>query len=361
MPLPESDILAEQVDIEATIDGNQYLTISKLLYKASVNEPRSVTMQIADRESLLKSRLGARLKITVGRGDAIHNLDYDGIIKVIKPSNQSHTITAMDRITSLATSEYVDYKEQDIIGQDLYFLIRDAADYQGIDISDTIGGSGIIANSKMGLDGLKQRKDFIDDCMEYMISSYDDAFHSKDDFLRYRYAIRSGNKFDIFLPDHKHRAAQAVLKISEDDANITGEGIVAQIDTTRLYNSVTAISKTDSSVYVTINNESSINTYGPNATQVTLKTESKGDLENAAYQVLQAYSTPTYSYAITMHNVEWLGLGDLVQLDVPMLEKDIILPVVAYETNIGDTMSTRLTVGEPLLRLKDFVRQLQIT
>jgi hypothetical protein len=41
-----SDQLADQVEIEATIDGNQFLTISKVLYKATVNEPRSVTIQI---------------------------------------------------------------------------------------------------------------------------------------------------------------------------------------------------------------------------------------------------------------------------------------------------------------------------
>ena len=110
MPIVESDLLAEQVDIEATIDGNQYLTVSRLLYKAAVNEPRSVTLQISDREALYKSRLGARLKITIGRGDAIHNLAFDGIIKLIKPGNQSHSITAMDKITVLATSEYVNYK-----------------------------------------------------------------------------------------------------------------------------------------------------------------------------------------------------------------------------------------------------------
>jgi len=356
----ESDFLADQVDIEATIDGNQYLTISKLLYKAAINEPRSVTLQISDREALFKSRLGAPLKITIGRGDAIHNLDFEGIVKLIKPGNQSHSITAMDRVTSLATSEYVNYKDSDIVGQDLYFLIRDAADYQDIDVSDTLGGSGIMANSKMGLAGLQQRKDFIDKCMEYMIISFDDDFHENTDFLRYNYAIRSGNKFDIFLPDYKHKAAQPVLKISEDDANITGEGIVAQIDTTRLYNTVTAVSKSNSSLYVTVNNEGSINQYGPNATQITVDTSNKGILENVAYQILQSYSTPTYSYTIMMHNAEWLGLGDLVQLDVPMLEKDIILPVVAYETEIGDSMFTKLTVGEPTLTLKDFVRQLQL-
>ena len=63
MPLITSDHLAEQIEIEATIDGNQFLTISKVLYKAAVNEPRSVTIQISDKESLLKARLGAVLKI----------------------------------------------------------------------------------------------------------------------------------------------------------------------------------------------------------------------------------------------------------------------------------------------------------
>ena len=89
----------------------------------------------------------------------------------------------------------------------------------------------------MNLAGLQKRKDFIDKCMEFMLRSYDDDFHDNNDFLRYRYAIRSGNKFDLYLSDHKSRAAEPVLKISEDDANITGQGIVAQIDTTRLFNS----------------------------------------------------------------------------------------------------------------------------
>ena len=360
MGLVFSEGLANQVDIEATIDNNQFLTISKLLYKAAVNEPRSVTLQLSDNESLQKARLGGELVITVGRGDAIHNLSFNGLIKVVKPGNQTHTIVAMDRITALATSEYINYKAEDVEGQDLYFLIREAADYQDIDVSDMLGGSGIIATAEMNLTGLQTRKDFIDKCIEYMIKSYDDDFHDNTDFLRYKYAIRSGNKLDIFLPDHKNKAVQPVLKISEDDANITGEGIVAQIDTTRLYNSVTAISKSDSSIYKTVNNESSINQYGPNSTTVTLDTANKSLLEDAAYEIIQAYSTPTISYTITMHNADWLGLGDLVQLNVPMLERNVILPVVAYETEISDSMFTKLTVGEPTLTLKDFVRQLQL-
>ena len=360
MPAVTSDQLAEQVDIEATVDNNQFITISRILYKAAINEPRSVTLQISDKESLQKARLGGELVMSVGRGDAIHNLSFNGIIKVIKPANQTHSIVAIDRITSLATSEYVNYKPEDIEGQDLYFLIKDAADYQGIDVTDALGGSGIIATSEMNLTGLQRRKDFIDKCMEYMIKIYDDDFHDNTDFLRYNYAIRSGNKFDIFLADYKNKSAKGVLKISEDDANITGEGIVAQIDTTRLYNSVTAISKSDSSIFKTVNNDSSINQYGPNSTTITLDTENKSLLEDAAYEIIQTYSTPTFSYTIAMHNADWLGLGDLVQLDVPMLEKDIILPVVAYETEIGDSMFTKLTVGEPTLTLKDFVRQLQL-
>jgi len=360
MPSALSDLLAEQVDLEATIDGNQFLTISKLLYKATVNEPRSVTVQISDKESLLKARLGAELKITVGRGNAIHNLQFDGIVKVVKPSNQTHTVVAMDRLTSLATSEYYNFKASDIEGQDLYYLIKDAADYQSIDVTNTLGGSGIIATADMDLSGLQRRKDFIDSCMEYMIVSYDDAFHDLTDYLRYRYAIRSGNKLDIYLSDHKHRAAKPVITISEDDANITGEGIVAQIDTTKLYNSVTAQSKSDSTMFETVNDENSITQYGPSSTLITVDTVSRGELENIAYETLRSFSTPTISYAITMHNADWIGLGDLIQLDVPMLEKNVILPVVAYETEIGDTMVTRLTVGEPQLKLKEFVRQLQL-
>ena len=360
MPIVTSDHLAEQIEIEATIDGNQFLTISKVLYKAAVNEPRSVTIQISDKESLLKARLGAVLKIKIGRGDTIHNLEFEGIVKVIKPSNQTHTIVALDRITSLATSEFFEYKNSDIIGQDLYFLVKEAADYRNINVTDTLGGSGIIATSDMALSGLQKRKDFIDKCMSFMIRSYDDDFHDNTDFLRYRYAIRSGNKFDIYLSDHKNKLAKAVFTISEDDANITGEGIVAQIDTTRLFNSVTAQSKSDNSIFETVSEESSIEQFGPSSTLISVDSVNRGILENLAYETLQSFSTPTVSYAITMHNAEWVGLGDLVRLDVPMLEKDIILPVVAYETEIGDTVATKLTLGEPELNLKDFVRQLQL-
>ena len=360
MPPILSDLLAEQIDIEATIDENQYLTISRLLYKAAVNESRSVTIQISDKEALTKSRLGGKLKLTVGRGDAIRNLNFEGIIKVIRPSNQTHSIVAMDRITSLATSEYVYYKDSDIIGEDLYFLIRDAADYQDINVTDALMGSGIKATAAMNLGGLQKRKDFIDKCMEYMIASYDDEFHKKTDFLRYKYAIRSGNKFDIFLPDYKKITAKSVLRISEDDANITGEGIVAQIDTTRLYNTVTAVSKADASIYKTVNNESSISLYGPNSTTITVDTSNRDKLEDVAYDILSAYSSPTYSYTIAMHNAEWLALGDLVELEVPMLERNVILPVVAYEIDISDAIITKVTLGEPVLALKDFVRQLQL-
>jgi hypothetical protein len=55
MPLVESLIAANTFDIEATIDGNQFLTISRILYKSAINEPRSVTLQISDKESLLKA------------------------------------------------------------------------------------------------------------------------------------------------------------------------------------------------------------------------------------------------------------------------------------------------------------------
>jgi hypothetical protein len=360
MPAPESIVLAEQLEITATVDGNQVLTISKALYKAAVNEPRAVTIQVSDKASLLKCRLGAVLKIEIGRGGGIHNLNFEGIIKVIKPGNQTHTIVAIDRITSLATSEYHNFKESNIVGQDLYFLIKDAADYRDIDVTDTLLGSTLIATKEMGLAGLQKRKDFIDKCMEFMITSFDDDFHDNTDFLRYNYAIRSGNKFDIYLADFKHKGIQPVLTISEDDANITGEGIVAQIDTTRLYNSITAQSKSDATIFETVSNEQSIKQYGPSSALITLDTTNRGILENTAYETLQSYSTPTVSYAITMHNAEWLGLGDLVQLDVPMLEKDVILPVVAYETEIGDTLVTKLTLGEPELNLKDFVRQLQL-
>ena len=359
MPTPESVNLAEQIDITATVDDNEVLTVSKVLYKATVNEPRSVTIQVSDKESLTKCRLGAVLKIEVGRGGGVHNLNFEGIIKVVKPSNQTHTIVALDRITFLATSEFRDFKDFEIVGQDLYYLIKDAADYRDINVRETTLGSSIKATKAMGLSGLQKRKDFIDKCMEFMVASFDDDFHENTDFVRYNYAIRSGNKFDIYLADFKNTSNQAVIKISEDDANITGEGIVAQIDTTRLFNSITAQSKSDSKIFKTLNDEQRSQQFGPRSTLITVDTNNRGILENTAYEVLQAFSKPTFSYAITMHNAEWIGLGDLVQLDVPVLQKDVILPVVAYETDIGDSLVTKLTLGEPELNLKDFVRQLQ--
>ena len=73
---------------------------------------------------------------------------------------------------------------------------------------------------------------------------------------------------------------------------------------------------------------------------------------------VERFKKPTISYTIQMHHGEWIGLGDLIKVKVPSLKREDILPVVRYETSIGEETTTALTLGATPLTLAEYIQLL---
>ena len=208
------------------------------------------------------------------------------------------------------------------------------------------------------LTGHMNRKEFIDKCFSYMINIYDDSFHDKLTYVPWRYAIHQKGKLNFYLSDYAHARARSVLTLSQRTMNLTGEGIQAQIDTTRLVNSATFVSSSDDNNFVTVSDSSRIKQYGPHGKVFTFDTERKDRLEELAKDEINRFGDPTVTYTVEMTGAEWIALGDLIKVIVPSLKREEILPVVRYETTIGNGITTLLTLGEPALSMSEYIQLL---
>ena len=360
MPIILTDKSGNHLEIQATIDGEaiDWVTIK---YTAEVNKGRSITFTIAGDESLERCRLGGFVSVQIGRAGETHNLSFEGIIKQIRPSLDISAVTAVDYITQLASSEIVYYKNSDVIGEDLYYLAADAANYKSVDTSQLTEGSGLMVTADLApkLTGHMTRKEFIDKCFTYMVQVYDDAYHDKLTYVPWRYAIHENGRLDFFLSDYAHSRARSIITLSQDNMNLTGQGIQAQIDTTRLVNSATFVSSSDETKYVTVSDEGRIRQYGPHGKVFTFDTERKDRLEELARDEINRFGDPTVSYTVEMSEGEWIAIGDLVKVIVPSLKREEILPVVRYETSIGEGITTLLTLGEPSLSMTEYINLLK--
>ena len=354
-----SDRSGNHLEVQATIDNKPVDWIT-LKYTAEVNKGRSITFTIAGDESLERCRLGGLVSIEIGRKGKTHNLSFEGIITQFRPNLNVTAVTAVDYITQLATSEIVYYKNSDVIGKDLYYLAANAANYKSVDISNLTEGSGLMVTSDLApkLTGHMTRKEFIDKCFSYMVKVYDDSFHDKLTYIPWRYAIHQKGKLDFFLSDYAHARARSVLTLSQETMNLTGEGIQAQIDSTRLVNSATFVSSSDETKYVTVSDASRIKQYGPHGKVFTFDTDRKDRLEELAKDEINRFGDPTVTYTVEMTEAEWIALGDLVKVIVPSLKREEILPVVRYETTIGNGITTLLTLGEPALSMSEYIQLL---
>lgn len=357
MPLVH-DILSNKIELEATIDGKEFLDIGVLKYTAEVNKSRSLTFTVNGREALERCRLGGVIQVEAGRGNQIHNLTFTGIIKNIRPGTVTSNVTAMDYVNQLATSEIVEYKSHQVLNKDLYYLARDAADYKGVVTTTLDEGSGILATEDMGLTGLWTRKAFIDTCFNYMYRGFSDSDHPIFSYSPWQYAIRSGSQMDFWYSDHLNYQTDTKLTISEGDDNIKGKGIVATLDATKLVNSATYYSSTDETIYSTHTDEHSVDRYGPSGKKVSFPSTSRGRLLELAMDDVEQNKQPTITYSIEMSNGEWIALGELIKVSVPQLKREDILPVVRYETTIGKEVNTVLTLGTPKLSMADYIKLL---
>lgn len=357
MPLILNNQLGNNIEIEATIDGREFVDWLTIKYTAETNKARSISFSIAGLESLERCRLGGIVRVEIGRGGQTHNLTFEGIIQQVRPSVAVSSVTAVDFISQLANSEIVRYTEEDVIGHDLYYLAADAANYKSVDTSQLLEGSGLMVTSDLApkLTGHMTRKDFIDKCFTYMINPFDDVYHEALTYVPWRYAIHERGLMDFYLADYAHVRSRSVITLSPEHMNLVGEGIQAQIDTTRMCNSARYVSSNNESVFSTVSDASKIKQYGPQGKVFTFDTDRKDRLEELALDEISRFSDPTITYTVEMADGEWITLGDLVRVRMPSLKRDEILPVVRYEITISEEITTLLTLGEPALSMAEYI------
>jgi len=353
-------LVSDLIDLICEIDGVPIASVTSLEYTHEVNAGRTVSISLANLDQRLVARLGAIVTLKVGQNDVTqddsHNLDFTGIIVQASPSIETTTVVAIDYITFLQTSEYVEYKLSDIVGQDLYFLAADACNYKEIDTSNLLKGSGIIATEEMELSGLQTRRQFLDKCFENMEVFFDDSEHNEVGVGVWRYAIKRNRVMDFWFEDPTNKKYQMpTISISEKSSNLIGDGLVTNIDITQVVNSATFFNNTDSSINVTVTDNDSVRRYGIRSKLFPSDSDEKGTLEMLAYQAVTRFKEPTFDYEITLKDAEHITVGDYIKINNIAYEKEEILPVVKVFHSFTDTIVSKITVGNPERSLKEYI------
>jgi|TARA_R100000995_G_C3473856_1_gene119791 hypothetical protein len=359
MGLNDGPVFPETLYFKVTIDDIPFPYVVEARIRHTVNTARSLTVSFAGQEALDMARLGGIVKVDWGRGNLQNLIDdsqFIGIIKSVSPKETKSTFIALDYTTFLAESQYVQYKPQDYIGEDLYFAAARACDYKGIDITRLTQGSGIMITKDMNLFGWKTRKEFIDACFNEMRVVVNDSNHPKNTLKQWQYAIRTGKKMDFFLPDPKNELLDYVsVTLSEANNNIINEGLISKIDTSKLINAITIVDKNNENIYVQLEDKHSQDNYGVVGEFVTHESANKNDLEQVGYEILNRFKEPTMSYSVSLSNEDNLDLGDNVKIDMVALKKSLIETVIGYEISLSNTVSTRYLIGQPKVTFKEYI------
>tara|TARA_R100000664_G_scaffold22877_1_gene32403 strand:- start:456 stop:1595 length:1140 start_codon:yes stop_codon:yes gene_type:complete len=357
---PHVDIIVDDVILNDVVEINLTHEIDKA---------RTLTCIFKGDASLLHCRLGAIVSMKQHIGKPISGVFSDdnsflGIIKSILPTDDAYQFIAFDFTTLLAESQFINYKLEDYIGEDLYFAAASACDYKfqgevsripntSIDVSNLKNGSGIFITEDMDLFGWKTRKEFIDACFNEMKVLRDDVNYKQFAIQQFHYGIHKDNIMSFFAPDPSHKHAMPLLTLSKANNNIPKKGIVSQIDTTKLVNAITVVSKSDSTLYAQRENASSIARFGVLSKFIQLDTTDINVLDNAAELILRRFDKPSIFYNIVAIEPTNLHLGDLVKIKQPELGIDEILPIVSIELNIGVEVVYKIKVGERPITLQE--------
>lgn len=358
MPVNSKGSLATNLEINCEINGTVFPHVVGISYSHIVNGGRKVVLDVVGYHSIESTPIGAKVNVNIGRGESIHNLDFEGFIYEVEPKVSGGRITVIDFIGELARSEIVDYKDKDIIGKDLYYLAASAANYKNVNTDNLTEGSGIFATSDMELSGLKTRKEFIDGCFKYMISIVNDDFHKAPSTVLWRYAIRRNNILDIYKEDSDNTSLGFKMEVSEDNVNLLGKGILASLNTSKLVNSATFQSSLDSSLYATVTDEDSVERNGVASKLYQYRTNQYDKLEKLAYETVLRNKEPTLIYRLQLANAEHLTLGDYVKVTAPPL-KDVILPVVEVRHIIRESIESYITLGNPELSMSQLIQSIK--
>lgn len=354
MPPLLSEILADTLNVSAVVDGLP-IAISELKYSAKVNSARIVTFTVTTKEYAQICRLGGKVVIKSGRERSISNLSFSGIIKQVVPNEIGATLTAMDYITLLATSAYVNYEVGDILGRDLYFLAASAMNIDEIDTTYLTQGSGIRATAAMKLEGLQTRKEFIDKCFSNMYAFVEDttAYHNKLNVIYYQYNITMSNRMEILKIDNSNIHNGVSLSLSDRSNQV--ESISAILDTTSMVNSITVTSSKIPEMFFNYADESSIAKYGVMSELISLSTEDYTKLVDEAVKYVNRFKNESYNFTIVLRNVDSLILGDTIEVTISSLERAIRLPIVSYDVDTSSGLRTTIVLGREPLSLAQLI------
>ena len=388
----------EIYNIRATIDGIELPGIVSLTFKHKVNASRIATLTFHNRESLEMVRIGGILKVNFGLSDAYgnktiayeegtnmgllhtpHPNDFYGKIKMIKPSFASTSVTAMDLVSDLATSTALDIRWRDYGTQDMYYVAKDICDHAGIDTSLLTESTKYLSSQEGGklqadfnIYGVQTRGTFLNKLFDLMTFNPTDnnllntptaprGSYMSDPlpFIQFYYAIRQDNKMEFFAPNRYDKRNMPVLKVNANEANIVGNGLVGQIDSSTLINSVTVTSSDDETKSITLEDQSSIDKYGVFSKAFAFDSTNKNRMREFAYIIIQNFKMPTNTYKVQLTGAEWVQLGDLVEITSPLIGTKEILPVIEKEISVSDSVVTKLAVGKRSISTKKMLELVQ--
>tara|TARA_R100001594_G_scaffold26917_1_gene51623 strand:- start:1 stop:1077 length:1077 start_codon:yes stop_codon:yes gene_type:complete len=358
MPIAESEVLADTLSLSVSVEGKP-IPITSLQYKAAFNTARKIRFTVVGDEFVQLCRLGSKVEVQAGRDRAISNLHFIGIIRETNPVDIGAEIIAMDYITLLATSPLVEYKDENIIGRDLFVLAAEAMNITEIDTTDLLGGSGIRATTDMGLSGIQTRKKFIDKCFENMYKLVEDStsYQNKLNVVNYYYAIHMSNKIDIMKVDETNVHTKPSLKVSK--TNNTIENLSGKLDTTNLVNTYTIISNQNSEISYTHEDADSISRYGVRSETTSSDVTDYPLLVETTRKFVDRNKDPSFNFSFTIRNADHLTLGDLVEVSHPLITKGIKLPISEYSISTNNGLIANIVLGKKRLTLTETIAKIK--
>ena len=126
-----------------------------------------------------------------------------------------------------------------------------------------------------------------------------------------------------------------------------------------IVNIVTISNAEDESKNVTVEDGASIEKYGIFAKSFYFDRSDTTLMNEAAYLILQKFKEPTKTYTLELTGAEWVQLGDLVEVNSPLLGTKELFPVVEKVINVSDRVITKLAVGAPSIEPKALLELVQ--
>ena len=285
----------------------------------------------------------------------------------------------MDLVSDLITSTAINIQWRDYGTQDMYYVARDICDHAGIDTSLLTESTKYMSTQEGGklqadfnIYGVQTRGSFLNKLFDLMTFNPTDntllnptttargAYMSDPlPFIQFYYAIRQDNKMEFFSPNRYDKRTSPVLKVSANEANIVGDGLVGQIDSSTIINSVTVTSSKDETKSITLEDQSSIDKYGVFSKAFGFDSTNKNRMREFAYLVIQNFKMPTNTYKMQLTGAEWVQLGDIVEISSPLLGTKEKYPVIEKEISVSDSVVTRLALGKRSISTKKLLELVQ--